>query len=182
MAGRTSINFHQLCVPSGDLPLVNFLCGRENFRQLLATFCAARRPSVNIHQLLCAARRHFVSFRQHYVRLGDLPSTSFNFPCRWETFRHLPSTICGPWRTFVNFRQLSLPPCDLSSTAINLLCGRKIFRQLPSSSVLPGVLPSSFVRSGNLLSTFVCISYGRKTVRQILSTFRAAVRLSVNFH
>ena len=58
---------------------INFPCGRETFRQLLSTFCAAGRPSVNFCQLS--------------VRPGDIPSTSVYFPCGQENFGQLLSAF-----------------------------------------------------------------------------------------
>ena len=58
----------------GDIPsnffvarrlFVNFLCGRDTFRQLPSTFRAATSPSFN--------------FRKLSVQPGDLPSSLANF-------------------------------------------------------------------------------------------------------
>ena len=83
------------------LTSVNFLCGRQTF--------------INFHQLPF----DWESFRQlpsTFVWLGDLLSTSVNFPCIQETFRLLPSTFCAAVRTFLNFHQLSVQPGDFPST------------------------------------------------------------------
>ena len=59
---------------------------------------------------------------------GDLPSTSVNFPWGWKTFRQFLSTFCVAWKPSMKFHQLS---------------------------VHPGELPSTSVRQGDLLSTYV---------------------------
>ena len=127
------VNFHQLSMQPGELPLtsVNFLCGRETFCQLLSTFHAARKPSVNFSRLS--------------VRPGDLLSSSVKFSRSLKTFRQLPSTLVAAGRP-VNFCQIihatrrttiylhKFPYCpgDLLSNSVKFLHGREIFRQLPS--------------------------------------------------
>ena len=149
-SGRPSVNFLKLLcrretfcqTPSIFCPTkttsVNFPCGRENFRQVLAG-------------------RIFVSLRQISVKLDDIPSTSVYFPCCWETFRKLPSTFRtsrSPSANSINF----LYSRGTSITFVNFPCGRETFRQLPSNfcaarrlsmnflqfSVMPADFPKNF--------------------------------------
>ena len=173
-AGGPSVNYRQPSVPSRDLPLTfeNFLCGQETFRQLSVrredflltsanspynsgTFCdlpstshAARRPSVNFHQLsklpgelreLSVQPGGFLSTfratgrssinRQPSVWPRELLSTSINFQCAQKNFRQLSvrpgdfsSSFRVAMRLSVNFRQLSLRPEDLLPTFVIFTC------------------------------------------------------------
>ena len=111
--------FHQLpstfLLPVDLSNSVKFLCIRETFCQfscrwetfyqfrqisvwpgdLLSTFLATDRPSINLRQLS--------------VPSGDLLSTSIKFPCDQETFRQLPSIFCATERPSVNFRATGRP-------------------------------------------------------------------------
>ena len=107
-------------------------------------------------------------FRQIFAPLGEHPSTSVNFTCALET-RQLLSNVLAAGRVSVNFCQLSVLPGEILSTYVKFLCGQKTFCQL---SMRLGGFPSIFVK-------FPC---GREIFRQHSLTFRAAGRLSVNFH
>ena len=103
--------FRQLFVQPRDFPSlsVSFLFGLETFLTLLSTFC--QLPST-----ICAPE--------------NLPSISFNFPCRWkyfcellsilacdrEIFQKLPSSLQIAQRTSINFCQLSMRLDDFLST------------------------------------------------------------------
>ena len=101
-----------------DLPLtpVNLPYDQETIHQLLSTFCATGRHSINFCQLSvqpedlpstsCSAGRHSINFFEVSVRPGDLLSTSFNNPCGQETFWPIPSIFCTAERPSVNFHQL----------------------------------------------------------------------------
>lgn len=101
LAGRPFVNFRQLPKQPEYLlsNSVNLLYGREMMHQLLPTFPAVSRPSVNCHQLsmwpecchplpstFLAADTLSVNFRLLFVRPGNLLSTSVHFPCGQETF------------------------------------------------------------------------------------------------
>ena len=57
-----------------------------------------------------------MKFCQHFVWLGDLPSTSANFHASGESS--------------FNFCQVSVWPANLPSTLVYILCCRENFRQL----------------------------------------------------
>ena len=123
----------------------------------------------------------------------DIPSNSFNFPCAREVFRESPTTSCEDSRPTVNSRQLSVPPgdlpsnfCaagDLSRTSIIFTCSRETF-QLSSNFCPPERSTINFralsVWLGDLLSTSMNFPYIREIFCQLLSTFLAVQRLSVN--
>ena len=130
---------------------MNFPYGLENFRQILSTFRAPGRHSINFRQLYMQpedlsifriAGRAFVKFRQLFVLPGDFPSTSVNITCGWETFHQLPSSFCAAVRHSMNFRSLSMQPeelrqlfvqpRDLPSTFINFPIHRVTFCQISS--------------------------------------------------
>ena len=107
----TSVNFlcgreifRQLLVQTGDFTStsINFPCCQKTVRQLSSTFCVAVRPSVN--------------FRQLSVRLEDCPSTCIA--------ARIPS---------VHSRRPSVWLGDLPLTFNNFLCCPETFRQLPST-------------------------------------------------
>lgn len=131
-AGLLSVNFHQLSIRQGNLPLT------------LSTFCTAVRPSVNFSQL--------------FMQPGDLSSTSVNFACSEKTFLVLLSNFRATERPSVNcrllFRQSGdlllttstiraafcqhfVRPWNLQSTSVYFPCSQETFRQL-------------FVQPGNL--------------------------------
>ena len=62
---------------------------RMTFRQLSSTFGVAGRP--------------YVKFRDLFMWPGDLLPTSSKFPCRWETFGKLPSTLRVARRLSIKF-------------------------------------------------------------------------------
>ena len=186
MARAPSLCFHQLYVLPGDLPLnfhddgrpsvknsVNFPCCRETFRQLLSTFLSVRRHYVNFYQLskrpenLPLTSVNFLSilllpsvnfprcqktFYQLSVWPGDFPLSSVNFPCRWETFR----------KFFVT-------QGDLLSNSVNFHYCQETFCQLPATFCV------RIKHSFHLLQISLLLG-------KVLSTFRAARRLSVNLH
>ena len=88
-AGRLSVKFCQLSLPPGQL------------HQHPLNFCAARRPSFNLHQLL--------------MRSAYLPSISVNIPCSCEMCQ-IPTTFCVTVTPSVNFCQLAVWPGDLPLT------------------------------------------------------------------
>lgn len=139
----------------------------------------------------------------------DIPSTSVNFPCGWETFiRHL-STFRSARRTCNNSSQISVQLGDLLSTSVHFLCGQETYHQLPLVfhvagklfvsfhllSVLPGELPSAFyagrrtaiglhqisVPLGDFPSISLNILCSREIFCYIPSLFSMAGRPSVNF-
>ena len=156
----TSVN----CFAAGR-PSVNFPCGQDTFHQLPSAFRGAGRSSVN--------------FRQLSVQAKDLPLTSVDFLCNSGTFRQLLSTSHEARRTSVNFCNLSVWPRELPSTSINFLCVRRLpvnFRQLSMRQ-----RDSLFVWSENHAATSISNLCGHRTLPQLPSTFRAAMRPSVNF-
>ena len=186
---------------SVDLPStsINFLCDRDTIHQLLSTFRAVRRHSVNFcllsvrpEDLLPTCRltgRPSVNFSEVSVQTEDLPSTSGYFLCGRETFRKLSSTFRAIGRTSVNFcaaRRHSVDnPCacvnfrqlpsmfraakSLPSTSLNFPCRWETFCHLCQLSVLTGEIPTTSVN-------FPC---GCETFLQLPSPFRAARRPSV---
>ena len=109
VAGSTSANFRQLSLWLEIFCKLASVCGRETYRHISSTFHAAGRDSIIIHELsMCpedlpstlvrlvdllttfyAPGRLSVNFRQLFVRLGELWSTSVNILCGWENFRKL---------------------------------------------------------------------------------------------
>ena len=104
-------------------------------------------------------------FHQLSMRLGE-PYNSVNFPFS-QTFYQLPSTFSATRRPSVNCRQLFVWQENLLSTFIKFPFSRENFFQVSESP-------------RDIRSTFVCVAFGQKTVCQLLSTFRAAMRFS--FH
>ena len=135
-----------------------------------------------------------VNFRQQSAWLGDLPSTSVNFLCCWETFHQLPLTFHAAGRPSINFRPVWVWLGDILSTSIYIPCGWEIFCHL---SVRPVDLLSTFrtvcrysvyfrqlsVRLEGLLLTFDDFPYGWKTFWQLPQTFHKTFRqLPSTFH
>lgn len=108
---------------------INFACGRDIFPQVPSNFCVAGRTIVNFRKLsirpvdllstFYAARRPSLNFRQ--------------FLCSQETFREDLSTFGAARKPTVNFLQLSVRPGDIPLDFIKILCGQQIFCQLPST-------------------------------------------------
>ena len=205
--------FCQLPVRPGDLlstsktfctarrPSVQFPCGREEFRQLLLIFRSSRKPVIfcqlsvgqdTFCQLISTSvvvGKLSVNFCRPFVRQGDLPSTSVNFPCGRQTFHHLlstsdnfpcsqetfrhllvlqvdlASTFRADWRLSINFCQISVQPEDLTST----------FCQL---SILTEDLPVAQT-TGRSSVKFCELSV---QLEDLPSNFCAAGRPSVNIH
>ena len=144
VACRLTVNFRELSVPSGDLPLTSFniLYDREKFRRLSLTFCAVGKPSINFHQ--------------HSGWPRDLLSTSVNILFDRETFR-----------------QLSVLPEDLPLISVDYLCCRETFHELLSTFCAAKNVPSNFLADwrhsdnfrphfmylGDLLLTFIKLPY-----------------------
>ena len=154
LVGRTSVNFCALSVLTKNYQstFVNFLCGRKTFHQLPSTFCAARRyPSTSVNfpcgwENFCqcpstfrVSGRHFinfisilcgaVNFSELPMWLGDLPSTSINFPCGWKIYLNFPCE----WHNTFNFRLHSVRLVDLPSTSVNIPWHWENFCQLRST-------------------------------------------------
>ena len=122
MAGRLSVKFWQLSI---WLPISVKIPCRQETCQLLSTFCAVGKHSVNFLNFLCGQK----TFRQLSVWPGDLQSTFSNFPCDWETFHQLsvrledhPLTFFAAGGPFTNFRQLSVWPVNLTSSSVYFMC------------------------------------------------------------
>ena len=102
------LNYRQFPIRMCGLPSTSVtfpsICG--TFRQLLSTFCASERSSINFSEhsvrlkdlpsisvKFCESAGHFIYFHQYFVSPLDLPSTfrasagtSVNFPCDHGTF------------------------------------------------------------------------------------------------
>ena len=113
----------------------------------------------------------FINCHQLSLQSGDILSTFVNFLCVHGTFRQLSLTFCAATRPSVNFRQLSVQPGDFPTISINFPSGPATFHEIPSTFVRPGQLPSTFVN-------FPCIL---ETLCQQLSTVREVFRFSMNF-
>ena len=130
-AERSSVNFREFSMHPGDETgtYVNFpgrLCQflstfhtAERLRQLPSTIHAARKPSVNFHQL--------------FVLMVDLPSISVNFPAGWETFRQILLTFRVNRRPPINFCQLFMHLRNVLKIFVNIQCIRKTFCELLST-------------------------------------------------
>ena len=139
-SGKPSVNFRQLSVPLSDLPsiFIIFLCGPKTFLQLLCS----RENLRHLPSTFRTAERLSVNFPLISMPPGDLPSTSVNFPCSRQIFRHLSMQSAGrssvifleilsnsnaDWRPSAKFCQLSQGPRDLPSASVNFPCGQLTF-------------------------------------------------------
>ena len=133
------------------------------------------------------AGRHF---RQLYEQPGDPLTTSINFLCSWVNFHQLPSTFHAARGTAINFQQLYMQPRQLPSNVHAAGRPSVSFRQF---SVRPVELPTELscskksfrqlsLPSGDIPSTAGNIPFGRETLSQLASAFRATRRSSVKFH
>ena len=177
---NTFVNFRQLSVQVEDYlsNSFSFPCGRKTFRQLLSTFCEAKRPPVRLRQI-SVLWVDFLStsvnipcgqemLRQLFVRPGDLPSTSVNISYDCRIIFEASSTSHAARRPYVSFCLLSVRPEDLPST---FYATRRPSINLSQLSVLPGhLLQTSF--------NFLC---NWESFRSLLSTFCASARPSINF-
>ena len=172
---------------------VNILCCRQEFHQLLSTFCDTGSLSVN--------------FRPRSIWPGELPLTSINFCATgrpFVNFHKLPvQPIELPLISVIflysqeNLRQLSLGPGDLPLTPVIFLCNSGTFRELPSNSMweafwqLPSIFRADGRASGNvrqisvrpvdLPSSFINFPCSHGTFCQILSTYHGIEELSSTF-
>ena len=138
------------------------------------------------------------------MQLGDIPSTSVNFPCGRETFRQHPSTVRAAGRPLSTFHAA----VGLLLTSSNFPCDSGIFCELTSIfctagrlsdnvhqiSVHPGDALSTSINFKCSLDTFCQLSmlpgdlpltsvkflHGWEAFRLLLSTSCAARRFSVN--
>ena len=198
-AAKPSVNFpciHILCISGTFSQLsvrpwyLNFSYGSGNFHQttvrsrdLPSTFFVSAQPSVNF--------RHLSIFCWTFCKLTSnfraSEGSSVNFLCIHGTFCKLLSTFL-----------------ESAGPSVNILCLRRTFGRLPSIFVHPQDLPSTFrvsagpfirfpydsgtfrkfrqlsVRPWDLLSTSVNFPCACSTFHQLLSTFYAPAKSSVN--
>ena len=115
------------------------------------------------------------------AHLGDLQSTSMNFPYGWVTFRQLPSTFQLAGRSSVHSRQISMWPGGLLSTSVNFPSGQKTFGQLPCDRETFRQLSARFCATGRSSVNFCQLSKGRSTFCQHPSIFLRLVNLPKTF-
>ena len=156
---------------------INIPCSLETFHQILSTFRATRRTSVNFRQL----PNRQETFRQLLSNLRVAERPFINFLCGRETFRQLPSTFHAAWRPSVNCRQLSVHLGEIPLTSINFPYGQSLSINFLCSQENFINFCQLFVRLGHLPSISVNISCGRVGFRQLSSTYHAAIITSINF-
>ena len=151
VAGRTFVNFRKLSIRPVDL---------------LSTFYAAGRPSLNIRQFLCSqltfcedvstfgsARKPTVNFFcQVLLQKWNLPRLSLYFPRIWKSFCQLPSAFCATQRP-VNFHQVSVRPGEIPST---FLATNRSYVTFWQPSIRPGYLVLTFRAAQGTSVKFRC--------------------------
>ena len=122
----------------------------------------------------------YKTIHQLSVQPGDLPSNFDTFPCEVEVFHQFPSTFCTAERPSVNFPQIFVTSRELRQLSSTFRMARRPSFYFCQLSAQQGDLPSSLTFCA-ASSSSIKFSCGLETFCQLLSTFCATRRLSLNF-